>query len=500
MLLQNRLLIIGVLIFLSIYDISNATATPGGGFIKSLIAGSVGSPHSQSAATAVSANGSTIVGSSSSRWSGSNVILGEYLWSNTDSYSARHLFDLEGYHPEVRALSADGSTWVGLKHDYAYGYPDKGYSAYHSKIGVLGKLLATDYSSATDTSANGSVVVGFSGNNAFRWTKATGMVALGKLPSAYSSEANAVSADGSVVVGESGNLAFHWTKTTGMVALGKLPGTNNSSALGVSADGSVVVGYSGSLAFRWTKATGMVALGGGMASDVSADGSVIVVGESLWTQSSGLRPLADVLVDDYGLDLRGWNLYSVSGISADGHTVVGTGTLSGSAASLQLAFIARLGVYQLYVTTNGKGQVRNKAAGINCGTVCSKSYPNGTRVKLTATPAAGFVFTGWNGACTGTGNCVVDMSSDDKNVTATFAEAYQLSVTKSGQGSITSDPTGINCGTACNRYYPRGASVKLTATPAAGYTFTGWSGVCSGTGACTVAMFSDLSVTATFSK
>ncbi|MFM6373314.1 MAG: hypothetical protein ACKPH1_05120 [Microcystis panniformis] len=69
---------------------------------------------------------------------------------------------------------------------------------------------------------------------------------LGGLPGSFSSSANGVSADGSVVVGSSnignGNEAFRWTQATGMVGLGNLSGWNSSSASGVSADGSVVVG------------------------------------------------------------------------------------------------------------------------------------------------------------------------------------------------------------------------------------------------------------------
>lgn len=79
---------------------------------------------------------------------------------------------------------------------------------------------------------------------------------------------------------------------------------------------------------------------------------------------------------------------------------------------------------------------------------------------------------------------------------------FSLSVSKLGNGSgtVTSSPSGINCGTACSAPFDVGSSVTLTATPASGSTFSGWSGACSGAGAtCTVVMDAAKEVTANFS-
>lgn len=73
----------------------------------------------------------------------------------------------------------------------------------------------------------------------------------------------------------------------------------------------------------------------------------------------------------------------------------------------------------LTVSKSGTGTVTSSPAGINCGATCSASYNSGTSVTLTATAAAGSTFTGWSGACTGTGSCIVTMSAA-KSVTATF--------------------------------------------------------------------------------
>jgi len=169
-------------------------------------------------------------------------------------------------------ISADGSVVVGVSGDRAFRWTvDTG-------MVVLGILSGEySYSSPTDVSADGSVVVGFcagsgdQGDQAFRWTDGTAMVGLGDLPGGdFQSFARAVSADGFVVVGHSdsgstgGEEAFHWTDATGMVGLGYLPGGDYSLARAISADGSVVVGYSwstsGQQAFRWTVGGGMVGL------------------------------------------------------------------------------------------------------------------------------------------------------------------------------------------------------------------------------------------------
>jgi hypothetical protein len=149
----------------------------------------------------------------------------------------------------------------------------------------------------------------------------------------------------------------------------------------------------------------------------------------------------------------------------------------------------------------GSGTVTSSPAGINCGSSCSASYVSGTPVTLTATPATGSTFTGWSGGgCTGTGTCVVTMSADT-TVTAGFVvQPLALTVNRSGNGTgtVTSAPTGINCGATCSASYSFGTQVTLTATPAAGSTFTGWSGGCTGTGTCVVTMNAATTVTANF--
>ena len=69
-----------------------------------------------------------------------------------------------------------------------------------------------------------------------------------------------------------------------------------------------------------------------------------------------------------------------------------------------------------------------------------------------------------------------------------------------GSGIITSNPIGISCGTSstdCTEGFIQGTTVTLSATPDTGSVFGGWSGGCSGTGACEVTMNADITVAAT---
>ncbi len=83
--------------------------------------------------------------------------------------------------------------------------------------------------------------------------------------------------------------------------------------------------------------------------------------------------------------------------------------------------------------------------------------------------------------------------------TARPSPLLQVNRTGTGSGTVTSDPTGIGCGTDCEESFPSFTEVTLTATPDSGSTFTGWSGAdCSGTGTCEVAMLEAATVDAEF--
>ena len=147
---------------------------------------------------------------------------------------------------------------------------------------------------------------------------------------------------------------------------------------------------------------------------------------------------------------------------------------------------------------SGGGSVTSIPSGVSCtisaGTAtgtCTPSFLGGTEVRLTATPNVGSTFAGWSGACSDTGTCNVTLNST-QSVTARFtAMTPTIAVTGTGSGNVSSAPAGVACtitngatSDACSATFAFGASVTLTATPAAGWAFVGWGGDCSGTGSC----------------
>ncbi len=285
----------------------------------------------------------------------------------------------------VSGVSHDGSTLVGrigqhrgqaaiyISGEAFIWTPEDGLRGLHS----FGNFDAWD-STATAVSGDGQVVVGlasaegFERQQAFRWTRQGGKQVLSEgfahpltgVPVLQSSAAD-VSADGSVVVGRFQindygiQSMFRWTEEQGFEKLDALDGYSGGLASAISADGRTIVGTAEKLwtaggrsevfenqAMRWTEETGAISLGSlgervdTWAEDVSADGSVIVgrfwrpnvdetqggLGAFIWDEARGMRDLQEVLVKDFGLasSLGGFNQLSVTSISDDGRTLVGT--------------------------------------------------------------------------------------------------------------------------------------------------------------------------------
>jgi probable HAF family extracellular repeat protein len=163
---------------------------------------------------------------------------------------------LGGSEGGATAVSADGSLVVGVA-DNAAG---QGRAFRWTAAGGMQDLgtLGGSESAATGVSADGSVVVGSAQNaagqyRAFRWTEAGGMQDLGTLGGSESA-ATGVSADGSVVVGWAYNAAgrsraFRWTAAGGMEDLNityahlLTDGSELWAADAISPDGRYIAGW-----------------------------------------------------------------------------------------------------------------------------------------------------------------------------------------------------------------------------------------------------------------
>jgi hypothetical protein len=122
---------------------------------------------------------------------------------------------------------------------------------------------------------------------------------------------------------------------------------------------------------------------------------------------------------------------------------------------------------------------------------------------LNCSPASGSTFK----VGTTTVNCTAldgheNTASSSFTVTVTpEVPKHTLTVTVTGEGTVTSTPAGIECGkshTKCSAEFPEGEAVKLTSTPETNYLLEAWGGACSGTGPCSVTMSANESVTAKF--
>ena len=79
-------------------------------------------------------------------------------------------------------------------------------------------------------------------------------------------------------------------------------------------------------------------------------------------------------------------------------------------------------------------------------------------------------------------------------------ENFPLTVAFFGSGTVTDSALGIDCSSLCGPFFAPGTMVTLTAAPATGSTFLGWSGGCSGNGTCSLTIDSAQSVGATFNS
>lgn len=440
-----------VLIFLLI---AVAAATPAHADLKFTPLGDLPGGSFSSIPKAISADGTTIVGYSSS----TNASGGEaFRWTAATGLVA--LGDLSGgsFQSQANAVSSDGSVVVGL------GLPASGFNSGFRWTASEGMVATPDIPGGLDNgyvvgvSGDGLTLVG-TGNagdraEAYRWTAAAGSIGLGVYSGGTGSAAFGISTDGSTVVGEATRSsgftsAFRWTAAGGFEDLGFLPEGTRSTANATNADGSVVVGVSyvanfGRRAFRWTAATGMVDLGllgpTGTRSEAlacSADGNVIVgfsegggPGNTafIWDPVNGMRSLK-TLVQSAGLAKRWTQFNFANGVSADGTKVTGYGV---NANGQTEAFLLDLNAPPAPPPGPAIGGLvwcedLPQTEALKANSVVRLAYDNGNTVTGITDIATltGGVNGGWGGVEYAGGKLLVPSSANVGSGTRTFAPRY----------------------------------------------------------------------------
>ncbi len=224
-------------------------------------------------------------------------------------------------------------------------------------LGTLGGDSSWGYAISDD----GQVVTGYSwtGSNpvdlAFRWTPGTGMVGLPIAGGLTNHFGWAMNGAGTAIVGtgytNAGEVIFRWTQAGGTENLGPGAGSAWGGGTAVSADGTAIAGYSAAGAcydgLRRTDSGGFEMFGGFLnysritPRGITPDGTAIVSNlqvqcglytatnrAGVWTQARGMVELMSYLSGE-GVNLTGWTLYDVVGVSNDGTTLAGNGVLGG---------------------------------------------------------------------------------------------------------------------------------------------------------------------------
>jgi uncharacterized membrane protein len=169
----------------------------------------------------------------------------------------------------------------------------------------------------------------------FLWSRETGQIDLGTVGEEEQSSALAVSADGRIVIGESGERAFRWTLDDGAQVLELPAGDSRSEARDISADGSVIAGRS--TTFERSDWTPLLWIDGvptpldvlalqeeNAVNALTPDGSVAVgkSGEAaIWSRDGKVRSLRSELARF--TDANPYDFSEALDVSADGSVVFG---------------------------------------------------------------------------------------------------------------------------------------------------------------------------------
>ncbi|MEZ4859883.1 MAG: LamG-like jellyroll fold domain-containing protein [Caldilineaceae bacterium] len=226
--------------------------------------------------------------------------------------------------------------------------------------------------------------------------------------------------------------------------------------------------------------------------------NVNVVGQGSVTDGGGSAHAAGyalgTVVSLVANPAQGWELASWSG---DVVTTNNSVTLTIAEDTSVTATFNKLPptLYTLSTSVQGSGSVTPASGG---------TYEAGTTVPLTATAAAGWQFVSWSGDATGATPATSITMNGDKSVTATFTqlppETHALSLVVVGNGQVTNGSVTGKLGDSVSQAYSSGTNVSVSATPAPGWRFVGWSGAASGSGSTSILVDGDKAATATFTE
>ena len=297
--------------------------------------------------TAISADGSTIVGLAQD--AGSQLRLVHLRDGVVTELPAPAFHSVE----TVEAVSGDGSVAVGR---VAFGSTAKAVAWRDGVPETLDPQVGTEWW-ATDVSDDGRVICGTmllypNLTRPVRWIDGE-MEELPLFGPAYRfGEASAASGDGSVIAGYGkrdyppygiSDQGVYWDTREHLLSPG-LEGLRVAQATATNLDGSVIVGIANDVPAGIRDVAVLVrdgsvqSIGGtGVAGDVfaprgmSIDGTVVVgnsgsLGAWIWDAEHGMRSIRTVLERQLGFQLAGWELGQVTGITADGQVLVGAGT------------------------------------------------------------------------------------------------------------------------------------------------------------------------------
>ena len=165
----------------------------------------------------------------------------------------------------------------------------------------------------------------------------------------------------------------------------------------------------------------------------------------------------------------------------DGSTYTVGGTLSGLAAGNSLV-LQNNASDSLTLTANGAFTFDSALADGKEYEITVVTQPDNPSQLCSVTNSSG-ILTGMNVS----------------NIEVNCVDRFQLMVAINGEGTVSSEPAGIDCGADCSEDFTKDSSVRLIATPASGFVLEFWSGDCAGTdNGCDLEMNSSKNVVAYF--